>query len=179
MPTDPRFWGEVVIETATLFVMIVGLLGLLVPVFPGLIIIWLATLGYALLENAAGRMTWAGWGIFALITILMIAGSVIDNIIIARRMRGHSIPWSSIGVSYLAGIIASLFLTPLVGLVASPLALFGAEYLRMRNRGLAFQSARTYMIAWGWSFAAVFGVGILMIGAWLLWALVFIPASGV
>ena len=179
MPTDPRFWGEVVIETVTLFVMIVGLLGLLVPVFPGLIIIWLATLGYALLENSAGRMTWVGWLLFGFITILMIAGSVIDNIIIARRMRGHSIPWSSIGLSYLAGIIASLFLTPLVGLVASPLALFGAEYLRVRDRKLAFSSAKTYMIAWGWSFAAVFGVGILMILLWLLWALVFIPTAGV
>jgi uncharacterized protein len=178
MPGDPRFWGEVIIETVTLAVMIIGLLGLLVPVFPGLVIIWLASLGYALLENSAGRMTWVGWVIFGAITLLMIGGSVIDNIIIARRMRSHSLPWSSIGLSILAGLIASLFLTPLIGLAASPLALFGLEYLRLRNPRLAFASAKTYMIAWGWSFAAVVGVGIVMILLWVLWAMSFIPPSG-
>ncbi len=169
-PTDPRFWGEVVLQTLTLFVLLVGLVGLLVPVFPGLVVMWLATLAYALIENAAGRMAWIDWTLFGLITALMLAGSVIDNIIIARKMRGQSIPWSSIGLAFLAGVIASIFLTPLVGLAASPLALFGAEYLRLRNRRLAFDSARAYMIGWGWSFAAVFSIGLLMLALWLLWA---------
>ncbi|HEX2696369.1 MAG TPA: DUF456 family protein [Anaerolineales bacterium] len=169
-PIDPQLLGEVIIETIVLFFMLVGLFGLLVPVFPGLIVMWLATLFYALVENDAGRMAWIDWTLFALITILMLFGSVIDNIIIAKRMRGHSIPWRSIGLSYLAGIIASIFFTPLIGLVASPLTLFGVEYLRFRNRKKAFDSARTYMIAWGWSFLAVFGVGVLMLILWFLWA---------
>ena len=170
MPTDPQFWSEVFLQTLTLFVLIVGLLGLVIPVFPGLIVMWLATLIYALIENSLGRMAWIDWMLFAFITLLMLGGSVIDNIIIANKMRGHSIPWSSIGLSYLAGILASLFLTPLVGILAAPLALFGTEYLRLRDRKLAFVSARTYMIAWGWSFLAVFGVGVLMLIFWLLWA---------
>jgi uncharacterized protein YqgC (DUF456 family) len=170
MPTDPQFWSEVILQTLTLSVLIVGLLGLLIPVFPALVVMWLATLIYALIENAAGRMTWIDWVLFALITLLMLFGSVIDNIIIAQKMRGQSIPWGSIAVAFLAGIIASLFLTPLIGMAASPLGLFGAEYLRLHDRKLAFTSAKTYMIAWGWSFAAVFGVGVLMILLWLLWA---------
>ena len=168
MPTDPQFWSEVFLQTLTLFVLIVGLLGLLIPVFPALVVMWLATLIYALIENAAGRMTWVGWTLFALITVLMLFGSVIDNIIIAQKMRGQSIPWSSIGLAFLAGILASIFFTPFVGMAASPLSLFGVEYLRLRDRKLAFTSAKTYMIAWGWSFAAVFGVGVLMILLWLL-----------
>jgi len=170
MPTDPQFWSEVILQTLTLFVLIVGLLGLLIPVFPALVVMWLATLAYALIENAFGHMTWVGWSLFALITLLMVAGSVIDNIIIARKMRGQSIPWTSIGLSFLAGILASIFLTPLVGMIASPLSLFGVEYLRLHDRKLAFTSARAYMIAWGWSFAAVFGIGLLMILLWLVWA---------
>jgi uncharacterized protein len=170
VPTDPKFWSEVILQTLTLSVLIVGLLGLLIPVFPALVVMWLATLIYALIENAAGRMAWIDWLLFALITALMLFGSVIDNIIIARKMRGQSIPWGSIAMAFLAGIIASVFLTPLIGMVASPLSLFGVEYLRLHDRKLAFTSAKTYMIAWGWSFAAVFGVGILMIILWLLWA---------
>ena len=171
MPTfNPEFWTEVVLQTLTLFVLLVGLLGLLIPVFPGLIVMWLATLFYALLENAAGRMAWIDWTLFALITFLMLVGSVIDNIIIARKMRGRSTPWSSIVPAFLAGLVASIFLTPLVGLIAAPLALFSAEYIRLRDRKLAFVSAKSYMIAWGWSFAAVFSIGVLMIVLWLLWA---------
>lgn len=170
MPIDSQFWNEVVIQTLTLFVLLVGLVGLLIPIFPGLVIMWLATLLYALLENASGRMTWIGWVLFALITLLMLFGSVIDNIIIARKMRGRSVPWSSIALAYVAGLVASLFFTPLVGLAASPLALFAAESRRLRDRRLGFASARAYMIAWGWSFAAVFGVGVLILLLWLLWA---------
>lgn len=170
MPTDSQFWNEVVLQTLTLFVLLVGLAGLLIPVFPGLVVMWIATLLYALLENADGRMIWIGWVLFALITLLMLFGSVIDNIIIARKMRGRSIPWSSIVLAYVAGLVASLFFTPLVGLVASPLALFAAEWRRLRDRRHGFASARAYMIAWGWSFAAVFGVGLLILVLWLLWA---------
>lgn len=169
MPTDPTFWSEVILETATLFILLIGLTGLIIPVFPGLIIMWLATLGYALIEQAAGRMSWIDWFLFALITVLMIVGSVIDNIIIAAKMRDKQIPWLSIGLSYLAGIVGSIFLTPPIGLLASPLALVGAEYLRLRSWREAFVSARAYMIAWGWSFAAVFGIGVLMAGLWMLW----------
>ena len=169
MPTDPKFWSEVFLQTLTLFVLIVGLLGLLIPVFPALVVMWLAVLVYALIENTAGRMTWIDWALFALITILMLFGSVVDNIIIARKMRGQSIPWSSIALAFLAGILASIFLTPLIGMLASPLGLFGVEYLRLRDRKLAFTSAKTYMLAWGWSFMAVFGVGVLMVLVWLAW----------
>ena len=169
MPTDPKFWSEVLLQTLTLFVLLMGLLGLLIPVFPALVVMWLATLVYALIENSVGRMTWIHWTLFAFITVLMLFGSVIDNIIIAKKMRGKSIPWSSIGLAFLAGILASIFLTPLIGMAASPLSLFGAEYMRLHDRKLAFTSAKTYMIAWGWSFAAVFAVGVLMIVVWLLW----------
>ena len=169
MPTDTQFWSEVVLQTLTLFVLLVGLLGLLIPVFPALIVMWLAILVYALIENSAGRMAWIDWILFIIITVLMLAGSVIDNIIIANKMRGQSIPWSSIGLAFLIGILASVFFTPLIGMMASPLGLFGVEYIRLRDRKLAFTSAKTYMVAWGWSFAAVFSIGVLMILLWLLW----------
>lgn len=171
MPTDPKFWTEVFLQTLTLFVLLVGWVGLLIPVFPGLIVMWLATLFYALVESSAGRMAWVDWTLFGLISLLMVFGSVIDNIIITRKMRARSIPWTSIVLAYLTGLIASIFFTPVIGLAASPLALFAVETRRLHSRRLGFDSARAYMVAWGWSFAAVVGVGALMILLWVLWAL--------
>ena len=161
---------QTLLQTLTLLFMLVGLVGLIIPVFPGLIIIWLASLGYALIESSLGNMAWIDWTLFGLITLLMLGGSVVDNIIMAIKMRDNQIPWKSIGLSYLAGIVGSIFLTPLVGLLAAPLGLVGAEYLRFRDWRKAFESAKTFMIAWGWSFAALFGIGALMIVLWMLWA---------
>jgi len=170
MPVDPEFWSLVVLQAITLAVLLIGWAGLLVPVFPGLVVMWLATLVYAVLQHTAGRMGWFDWVLFALISLLMVAGSIVDNIIIASKMRGRAVPWRSILLAFLAGLIASAFFTPFVGIAASPLALYAAESARLRDRRLGFESARAYMIAWGWAFTAVFGIGALMILLWLLWA---------
>ena len=170
MPTWLPFLLQIALETFTLFVLLVGLFGLIVPVFPGLTIMWLATLVYALIKNAADKMTGWDWFAFVLITLLMIGGNIADNIIIARKMRDHYIPWSSILLAFAAGIVASLFFTPLIGLVAAPLGLFLAELRRLKNRDEAISSTKAYMIGWGWAFGARFIIGLAITGLWMLWA---------
>jgi len=170
MPTDPAFWFLVGLQAVTLAALLVAWIGLLVPVFPGLFVIWLITLIYALVQRASGQMPWIDWVLFAMISVLMIGGSIVDNLIIAGRLRGRHVPWRSILLAFLAGILASAFLTPLAGIVASPLALLAAEAIRLRSWRLGFASARAYMLAWGWAFAAVFAIGGLMILLWVLWA---------
>jgi len=170
MPEWVPFFLQVALETLTLFALFVGLAGLIVPVFPGLTIMWLATLVYALIQNASGKMTGWDWAAFVFITLLMIGGNIVDNLIIAAKMRDQFIPWSSILIAFAAGIIVSLFFTPLAGLVAAPLALFLAELNRLKERDAAIKSTKAYMIGWGWAFGARFIIGLTMIGSWMLWA---------
>lgn len=170
MPTWLPFLLQIALETFTLFVLLVGLFGLIVPVFPGLTIMWLATLVYALIKNSADKMTGWDWFAFGVITLLMIGGNIADNIIIARKMRDHYIPWSSILLAFAAGIVASLFFTPLIGLVAAPLGLFLAELRRLKNCDDAISSTKAYMIGWGWAFGARFIIGLAITGLWMLWA---------
>jgi uncharacterized protein YqgC (DUF456 family) len=161
---------QFLLDTFTLFVLLVGLIGLVVPVFPGLTIMWLGTLVYALIQNASGQMTTWDWAIFAVITLLMIVGNVADNVIIARKMRDHYVPWSSIFFAFAAGILASIFMTPLGGLVAAPAGLFMAEVSRLKNRDEAWKSTKAYMIGWGWAFGARFMIGLGITALWMLWA---------
>lgn len=170
MPEWLTFFLQVALETLTLFVLIVGLAGLIVPVFPGLTIMWLAALVYALIQNAAGNMTGWDWFLFAVITLLMVIGNVVDNVIIAAKMRDQFIPWSSILLAFAAGIVVSIFFTPLVGLIAAPAGLFLAELRRLKDRDAAVKSTKAYMIGWGWAFSARFIIGVTMIGSWMLWA---------
>jgi hypothetical protein len=168
--SDIELLFQVLIETLTLFFMLVGLAGLLVPIFPGLTVMWLATLVYALVRASNESMHWFEWVLFAIITLLMIGGNIVDNIIIARRVREKQVPWGSIIFGYLAGIIASLFFTPLIGIVAAPAGLFGAEYLRMRDPRVAFASTRAWMTGWGITIAVRLAIGVVMIGLWMIWA---------
>ena len=170
MPDWLQLSLQIFLETFTLFVLLIGLVGLIVPVFPGLTVMWLATLVYALIQSSRGLMTGWNWFAFAIITLLMISGNIIDNIIIARKMRDQYIPWSSILIAIAAGIIVSLFFTPLIGLVAAPLGLFLAEQRRLKNRDEAIKSTKAYMVGWGWAFGARFIIGLAITGLWMLWA---------
>lgn len=170
MPDWLTLFLQTALEIITLFVLIVGLVGLIVPVFPGLTVMWLATLVYALLQAATGRMSGWNWAAFVFITVLMIAGNIVDNIIIAKKMRDRFVPWSSILLAFAAGIVVSIFFTPLVGLIAAPLGLFLAELHRLKNRAEALQSTKAYMIGWGWAFGARVAIGSVMLVTWMAWA---------
>ena len=170
MPPGLELITQVLLETLTLFVLLVGLFGLIVPVFPGLTIMWLVALVYALIQNARGLMNGWDWFLLVLMTLLMVIGNIVDNLIIARKMRDKYIPWSSILLAFLASIIASIFLTPVIGLLAAPVALLVIEYLRLKDRRKALDSTKAYVIGAGWAFLARFTIGLMMVGLWMLWA---------
>jgi uncharacterized protein YqgC (DUF456 family) len=170
---DPQFWRlyfETLLEVLTFLVLLTGWLGLVIPVFPGLTVMWIGTLIYAVIQAISGNMTWVGWLLFVIITLLMIGGNIVDNIIIAKHMRDKDVPWSSIIISFAAGVVVSLFLTPLAGMVASPVGLFLAEWRRIKDRQTALDNTKAWMTGWGWSVAARMGIGVMIVLFWVLWA---------
>ncbi|MBI3164398.1 MAG: DUF456 domain-containing protein [Anaerolineales bacterium] len=169
-PASLELFAQTLFQVVTLAVLIFGWLGLLIPVFPGLVVMWIATLVYAIIHAGLGNMNWVGWLLFTLITLLMIGGNVADNFIIAKHMRDKDIPWSSILWSFAAGIIVSLFFTPIMGMLASPVALFLAEWRRLKVRDTALANTKAWMTGWGWSVAARMGIGMVMILFWGVWA---------
>jgi uncharacterized protein len=162
--------SEFLLQGIVLTFMLVGLFGLVIPIFPGILVIWLSALFYAVVQALGGKMDIWDWLLFALITLLMIIGSFVDNIIMAHKLRETGTPWSSIAVGFVAGLISSLFLTPFAALLVTPLALYLAEYRRLRSAREAFRSAKGWLIGFGWSFLALFAIGAVMIGLWMLWA---------
>lgn len=168
---DTALFGEIVMQSLTLTFMLVGLFGLLIPIFPGIAVIWLAVFVYLLYSAISGTMTGWDWFLFALITVLGAIGGVVDNIIITAKLRETGTPWRSIGIGLVVGLIASCFFTPFAALVITPLTLYGVEYLRLREARAAFDSAKGWLIGFGWTFLALFAIGLVMIGLWLLWVL--------
>jgi uncharacterized protein YqgC (DUF456 family) len=160
--------NDVLLKGLTLTVMVIGLLGLVVPIMPGLVIIWVAALGYGLF---AGFGT-LGWVMFALITVLMIAGSVVDNILMGAKAHESGAPWWVVLVALLAGILGNFALPIIGGLVAALLALFLVEYARRKDAKEALKSMKGMLIGCGWAVVIRFIMGLFMIGFWLIWAFV-------
>jgi uncharacterized protein YqgC (DUF456 family) len=160
-------WLSTTIFWTTLVIMLVGLFGLIVPVFPGIAVIWLAALGYGVTTG----FTTLGWVLFALITVLFITGAVIDNILMSAKAHKEGAAWSSLALGVLAGILGTIFFPPFGGLIAAPLVVFLIEYIRQRDFKKALLTLRGLAIGWGSAFVVRFLIGAAMIGIWLVWAI--------
>lgn len=160
-------WLSASIFWITLVIMGVGLFGLIVPIFPGITVIWLAALGYGVVT----KFTTLGWVLFAVITILFIGGVTIDNILMGAKAHKEGASWLSLGLGMLAGILGTIFLPPVGGIIAAPLVVLLMEYLRQRDFNKALASLKGLAIGWGASFVVRFLIGLAMIGIWLVWTL--------
>jgi uncharacterized protein YqgC (DUF456 family) len=154
------------IKAATFTVMLAGMLVL--AFLPGLVIIWAAALGYGL---AAGFGI-LGWIVFAILTVLMIAGSVIDNILMGRSAHKEGAPWWAVLLALMAAILGSILIPiPVIGgILAGLVTLFGIEWIRRKDWRKALASLKGLAIGWGWAFVIRFIIGMIMISLWLVWA---------
>jgi hypothetical protein len=160
-------WFPYAIFWFTLVIMLVGLFGLFVPVFPGILVIWLAALGYGVVNG----FSTLGWVLFAVITILGIGGAVIDNVLMSAKAHKEGAAWSSLILGMLAGIMGTVFFPPIGGLIAAPLVVLLLEYLRQQDFNKALLTLRGLALGWGLSFVARLLIGIAMIATWLVWAI--------
>jgi len=158
-------WLETSVFWVTQIVMLLGLLGLAVPIYPGLVVMWLAGLGYGIVQG----FTPLGWVVFALMTILMLIGTVIDNILMGAGAKKSGASWMGIGVALLAGLVGTLLFPPLGGLIAAPLAVLVFEYWRQKDWEKAWAALRGLALGWGLSFLARFAIGLGIMGLWWLW----------
>ena len=154
------------VKSITLTVMLAGLLVL--PLLPGLVIIWVVALGYGLV---AGFGT-LGWIMFALLTVLMIGGSVVDNVLMGRSAHKEGAPWWVILIAMMAAIVGSFVIPiPIIGgILAALVTLFGIEWIRRKDWRKALASLKGMAVGWGWAFVIRFIIGLIMIGLWLIWA---------
>ena len=149
------------------FFMLLGLLGLIVPVFPGILIMWLAALGYGLVTG----FDTLGIVIFVGITLLSIFGTLGDNLIVVLNGHKGGASWRSLLIAMTAGILGSIFFPPFGGIIAAPLAVLLLEYLPTRDWRQAWGALRGLASGWGLGFVARFGVGLLIMILWWLWVL--------
>jgi len=146
--------------------MLVGLFGLIIPIFPGNVVMWLAALVYGLVFG----FNWLGGIIFTIITLLMLVAVAADNVLMGAKAREKGAAWGSIILALAAGIIGTLLLPPIGGIIAAPLVLYVMELRRLGNSEEAKTVVKALLTGWGLAFVVRFGLGVVMFGLWGVWA---------
>jgi len=161
-----ELWAESAVFGLTIAVMLAGLLGLIIPVYPGIFIVWLAALGYGI---AAEFGTLGAW-MFGIITVLMLAGSLVDNVLGWVGAKKGGATWGTTTVGLIAGVVGTIAYPPIGGILAAPLAIFLLEYYRLRDVRAALAALRGMALGWGAAYVIRLVMGVIMIGLWLIWA---------
>jgi len=159
-------WLETTIIILTVLTMSFGLLGLIIPIFPGNVVMWLAALVYGLVFGF-GRL---GGIIFTIITLLMLAAVAADNVLMGAKAREKGADWGSIILALIAGVIGTMIFPPIGGIIAAPLVLYLAELQRRRDAEEAKAVVKALLTGWGLAFVVRFGLGVVMFGLWGIWA---------
>lgn len=158
-------WLNLSLNILIYLIMAVGLLGMIVPIYPGVVIIWAAALIHGLVTGFAVLEIW----VMVVMTVLMIAGSLVDNLLMGGKARQAGASWLSIGGALLAGLVGTFAFPPLGGILAAPTLLFLLEYARLRDSQEAWDITRGLLTGWGLSFIARFLIGLAMIIVWAIW----------
>jgi uncharacterized protein len=139
-----------------------GLVGVLLPMLPGLLLCWGAVLVWALVERTA-----VAWTVLAVATLLFATSQVVKYLVPGRRLRSAGVPWGSMAAG---GVLAAVgfFVVPVVGAVAGFVGgVYGAERLRLHTHAAAWPSTVRALRAVGLSVLIELVAGLLIGTVWL------------
>jgi uncharacterized protein YqgC (DUF456 family) len=143
-------------------VIVVGLVGIVVPVLPGLLLIWLAVGVWA-----TERQDAAGWVVLSVVTALALAGSALKYLLPGRRMRAVGVPNRTLLAGAALGLVG-FFVVPVAGLfLGFVLGVYLAERWRLGQHDAAWASTVVAVKAAGWSVLIELCAGLLMAATWV------------
>lgn len=106
-------------------VILVGLLGIIVPVLPGSVLVAAAVVLWA-----TEAQTGVGWIVAAVAVTLIAVGSIVKYVVPGRRLKASGVPTSTLVLGG-AGAVVGFFVVPVVGLLVGFVA---GLYLAERRR---------------------------------------------
>jgi uncharacterized protein len=145
--------------------MAVGVVGTVVPVVPGLILVWAAALVYGLVAGFGS----VGALAFALITGLALAGIVIGILLPQRAAASGGAARSSMRVGALFAVVG-FFVVPVIGVVlGGVLGVFLGEFVRTRDTAAAWHATVAAMKGFGIAAVVQVLLGLAMVAVWVPW----------
>ncbi|HET9658603.1 MAG TPA: DUF456 domain-containing protein [Kineosporiaceae bacterium] len=153
----------------TAVMIIIGLAGIVVPVLPGLLLVWAGVAVWGVVRHDT-----AGWVTLGLATLLTVIGLVVKYLLPGRRLRADGVGWPTLAAGAALGVVG-FFVIPVVGVVVGfVLGIYLAERLRLAPAGgpgstglTPWASTRAALVAVGWSVVIELTTGLLVAGTWV------------
>jgi uncharacterized protein len=148
-------------------VMAVGTVGTVVPLVPGISLVWGAGLAYGLLQGFGT----VGAPAFALMTGLALAGTVAGYVVPKRRAAGAGASRETLWLG-IAGAVVGLFVVPVVGLpIGGALGIYVGERLRTGDSAAAYRATRATITGFGVAALVQFAAALSIIAVWVVWVI--------
>lgn len=142
--------------------MLVGIVGIVVPVLPGSATIAVAALVWAIVIGSG-----PGWAAFAAITVLVALGMAAGWVLTGRRLKERGIPNRSLLFGGLLAVVG-FFVVPIIGLLLGFVAgLWAAEWKRLGDPHEAWDTSWTALKAAGIGILIEFGCAALALSVFI------------
>ena len=150
------------LEIVLALVILVGLVGVIVPVLPGVVLVAAAVLVWALDVSSP-----TGWVVLAVATTLLVVGAVAKYAVPGRRLKDAGIPSSTQWTGVALGVVG-FFVVPVLGLfLGFVLGMYVAERRRVGAHA-AGPSTRAALAAVGVSILIELASGVLAALTWVV-----------
>lgn len=137
------------LHLAGYLLIIIGVIGVILPLVPGPILIWLGALVWAW-GDGFERVNWVVLTILGVLAVLAWASDLLFTTAISRRA---GVSWKAIGGAIVGGLVGGLLLTgiPVIGtiggaLVGAMLGTLVVEWLDKRDLPQALRATWNYLI---------------------------------
>lgn len=143
--------------------MAVGLIGIVVPLLPGLLLVWAAVLVWA-----SQTQTSTGWVVLGIATALALSGVLLQYLLPGRRMARAGVSTSSTVAGVALGIVG-LFVIPVVGaFLGFALGIYLAERIKLGTHTAAWLSTTHALKAIGLSMGIELLTGMAIATTWVI-----------
>jgi uncharacterized protein len=153
------------LELVVGLLIVAGIAGTIVPLLPGLLLVWGAVLLWAFAGEANDAVRWT---VLVVATVVVLAGFAAATVLPGRRAATSGSPRSLVWIVAL-GAVVGFFVIPVVGaLVGGPIAAFLAELIRLRDPAAAWSSAVGAVKGLGLAVGIQVVAGVAIAGVWLV-----------
>jgi len=143
--------------------MLVGLIGIVVPLLPGLLLVWAAVLVWA-----SEAQTPAGWVVLGIATALALTGSLLQYLLPGRRMAKAGVTTSSTVAGAALGVVG-FFVIPVLGaFLGFALGIYLAERIKLGTHAAAWPSTKHALKAIGLSMGIELLTGLAIATTWVI-----------
>lgn len=143
---------------------LIGVIGTIVPVLPGVLLCWLSVLAWALLAaNGTSR-----WIVLAVATLLALAGAIVQYTWPGKRLKQAGVPNRTLILGGLLALVG-FFVIPLFGLIIGfVLGVWLAEQARLHDRAAAWAATKHALKAAGLSMLIELAAALGIAATWII-----------